>query len=175
MPRSAADQVWAAVGIRNHPAWSPDGRWLAFNAAIDGPSADVYVYDTSTNSIERLTDGPDQSVDLVWSPDSAYIVHGVADSLYYGYSGLGYGMLSAWAAPPDPDKPVLHLYDHVFHGYEYILGWLEDSRYLGILWTATRSATAGTRICARSTSRRGRVPICWPGATACAPSMPRRA
>ena len=129
--RSAADQVWAAVGVWNRPAWSPDGRWLAFNAAIDGPSADVYVYDTLTDTIERLTDGPDQSVDLAWSPDSAYIVHGVADSLYYGYSGLGYGMISAWAAPPDPDRPVLHLYDHVFHGYEYILGWLGDSRYLG--------------------------------------------
>jgi len=129
--RSAADQVWAAVGVWNRPAWSPDGRWLAFNAAIDGPSADVYVYDTSTDTIDRLTDGPDQSVDLAWSPDSAYIVHGVADSLYYGYSGLGYGMISAWAAPPDPDKPVLRLYDHAFHGYEYILGWLGDSRYLG--------------------------------------------
>jgi len=129
--RSAADQVWAAVGVWNRPAWSPDGRWLAFNAAIDGPSADVYVFDTSTYTIERLTDGPDQSVDLAWTPDSAYIVHGVADSLYYGYSGLGYGMISAWAAPPDADKPVLHLYDHVFHGYEYILGWLGDSRYLG--------------------------------------------
>lgn len=127
----AQTQVWAAVGVSNRPAWSPDGRWLAFNAAIDGPSADVYVYDTSTDRIERLTDGPDQSVDLAWSPDSAYIVHGVADSLYYGYSGLGYGMVSAWAAPPDPDKPVLHLYDHVFHGYEYILGWLGDRRYLG--------------------------------------------
>jgi hypothetical protein len=128
--RSAADQVWAAVGVWSRPAWSPDGRWLAFNAAIDGPSADVYVYDTATGEIERLTDGPDQSIDLAWSPDSAYIVHGSADSLYYGYSGLGYGMLGAWAAPPDPDKPVLHLYDHVFHGYEYNLGWLSDSRYL---------------------------------------------
>lgn len=129
--REAADQVWAAVGVWNRPAWSPDGRWLAFNAAIDGPSADVYVYDTISDSIERLTDGPAQSVDLAWSPDSAYIVHGVADSLYYRYSGLGYGMLSAWAAPPDPDKQVVRIYDHVFHGYEYILGWLDDGRYLG--------------------------------------------
>jgi hypothetical protein len=39
-------------------------------------------------------------------------------------------MVSAWAAPPDPDEPVLRLYDHVFHGYEYILGWLGDRRYL---------------------------------------------
>jgi len=125
------EQVWAAVGALNNLAWSPDARWLAFNAAIDGPSADVYVYDTSTEKIERLTDGPNQSTDLVWSPDGAYVVHNVVDSLYYRYSGLGYGMLGAWAAPPDPASSPIRLYDHVFHGFEEVLGWLDDSRYLG--------------------------------------------
>jgi hypothetical protein len=128
--RSTADQVWAAVGALNNIAWSPDGRLMAFNAAIDGPSADVYVYDTSTDKIERLTDGPDQSVDLAWSPDNGYIVHGVARSLYYNYSGLGYDMLGAWAVPPDPASSAIGLYDHAFHGYEEILGWLDDGRYL---------------------------------------------
>ena len=128
---SAADQVWAAVGLRNQLAWSSDGRRLAFNAAIDGPSADVYVYDTATDKIARLTDGPDQSTDLAWSPDDGYIVHGVAQSLYYGYSGLGYEMLGAWAASPDPARSPIHLFDHAFIGYEAILGWLDDGRYLG--------------------------------------------
>jgi hypothetical protein len=125
------EQVWAAVGLLNHLAWSSDGRLLAFNAAIDGPSADVYVYDTNTGKIARLTDGADQSTDLAWSPDDKYIVHGVARSLYYGYSGLGYDMLGAWAAQPDPAKPSVHLFDHAFLGYERILGWLNDSMYLG--------------------------------------------
>jgi hypothetical protein len=129
--QSAADQVWAAVGALNSLAWSPDARWLAFNAAIDGPSADVYVYDTSTERIERLTDGPNQSTDLVWSPDGSYVVHNVVDTLYYGYSGIGYGMLGAWAAVPDTGKPAIPLYDHAFLGFEHILGWLDDSRYLG--------------------------------------------
>lgn len=40
-------------------------------------------------------------------------------------------MLGAWAALPDPAKPAIHLFDHVFLGYEEILGWLNDSRYLG--------------------------------------------
>ncbi len=126
-----ATQVWAAVGLKNRLAWSSDGRWLAFNAAIEGPSADVYVYDTSNGRIERLTDGPDQSTDLAWSPDDGYIVHSVAQSLYYGYSGIGYDMLGAWAVPPDPAKSPLHLYDHAFLGFENILGWLDDGRYLG--------------------------------------------
>jgi hypothetical protein len=129
--RSAATQVWAAVGPKNQPAWSSDGRWLAFNAAIDGPSADVYLYDTSTARITRLTDGPAQSTDLAWSPNDSYIVHSVAQSLYYGYSGLGYEMLGAWAASPDPARSPIHLFDHSFIGYEAILGWLDDGRYLG--------------------------------------------
>ena len=126
-----ATQVWAAVGLKNRLAWSSDGRWLAFNAAIEGPSADVYVYDTTNGRIARLTDGPDQSTDLAWSPDHGYIVHSVARSLYYGYSGIGYDMLGAWAVPPDPAKSPLHLYDHAFLGFENILGWLDDARYLG--------------------------------------------
>jgi hypothetical protein len=60
----ALDQVWAAVGLLNQLAWSSDGRLLAFNTAIDGPSADVYLYDTTTGEIGRLTNGPDQSTDL---------------------------------------------------------------------------------------------------------------
>jgi hypothetical protein len=127
----AVTQVWAAVGLKNRLAWSSDGRWLAFNAAIEGPSADVYVYDTSNGRIARLTDGPDQSTDLAWSPDDGTIVHSVARSLYYGYSGIGYDMLGAWAVPPDPAKSPLHLYDHAFLGFEHILGWLDDGRYLG--------------------------------------------
>ncbi len=129
--RSAATQVWAAVGPKNQPAWSSDGRWLAFNAAIDGPSADVYVYDASTDRISRLTDGPDQSTDLAWSPEDGYIVHSVARSLYYGFSGIGYDMLGAWAVPPDPSKPAVNLFNHAFLGFEHLLGWLEDGRYLG--------------------------------------------
>lgn len=37
------------------PVWSPDGRYLAFLGAIEGPSSDVYVYDTATDRVQRLT------------------------------------------------------------------------------------------------------------------------
>jgi len=124
-----AEQVWAAVGIWNTMAWSSDGTMLAFNAAIDGPSADLYVYSTLDGSITRLTDGPSQSVDPIWSPDDAFILHGAADKLNYRYSGAGYDMLHVWAARPD-DSGVEKVFDHEFYGYERVLGWLDDSRYL---------------------------------------------
>jgi hypothetical protein len=124
-----AEQVWAAVGIWNTMAWSSDGTMLAFNAAFEGPSADLYVYSTLDGSITRLTDGPSQSVDPVWSPDDAFILHGAAEKLNYGYSGAGYDMLHVWAARPD-DSGVEKVFDHEFYGYESVLGWLDDTRYL---------------------------------------------
>ena len=35
--------------------WSPNGRYLAFSAAIDGEFADIYLLDTTENAIKRLT------------------------------------------------------------------------------------------------------------------------
>lgn len=55
--------------------WSPDGRYLAYTSAADGPSTDVYVYDTVSQVKRRLTDGPTQATLLAWSPDSQWIIH----------------------------------------------------------------------------------------------------
>jgi hypothetical protein len=124
-----AEQVWAAVGVWNTMAWSSDGTMLAFNASIDGPSADLYVYSILDGSITRLTDGPSQSVDPVWSPDDAFILHGAAVKLNWGYSGAGYDMLHVWAARPD-ESGVEKVFDHEFYGYERFIQWLDDTRYL---------------------------------------------
>jgi hypothetical protein len=128
--QARVEQVWAAVGVWNNMAWSSDGSMLAFNAAIDGPSADLYVYSTRDGSITRLTDGPSQSANPIWSPDDAFILHSAAEQLNYGYSGAGYDMLNVWAARPD-DSGVEKVFDHEFYGFERVLGWLDDTRYLG--------------------------------------------
>ncbi len=56
-------------GFLDTLAWSPDGRFLAYVAATDGPSADIYVYDTQTSEVRRITDGPNQPELLGWSPE----------------------------------------------------------------------------------------------------------
>ena len=71
-------QAIQAVGIEDGHAtylWSPDERYLAFVAALDDVSSDVYVLDTETMDIQRLTDGPNEAVLMGWSPDSRWVVH----------------------------------------------------------------------------------------------------
>ncbi len=51
------EQVKAAVTRPGSLAWSPQGDYLAFAAVLDGPSSDLYVMNTATNMIRRLTSG----------------------------------------------------------------------------------------------------------------------
>ena len=55
-------------------AWSPDGRFLAFTAALDNDSSDLYVYDTLNDRIERLNGVFTQNASPFWSPGSNWLV-----------------------------------------------------------------------------------------------------
>ncbi|RPI32711.1 MAG: hypothetical protein EHM70_08220 [Chloroflexota bacterium] len=82
----------SAASSYNHPApllnlvewdrqlffWSPDGRYLAFAAALDGPSADLHVYDVLDGTTQRLSEEPEQIIPMGWSPDGQWIVFMVA-------------------------------------------------------------------------------------------------
>lgn len=52
------------------PRWSPDGHWLAFLRAQDGP-AQVWLLPTTGGEPHRLTELPLGVAELTWSPDSA--------------------------------------------------------------------------------------------------------
>jgi hypothetical protein len=88
-----------SYGIQS-AAWSPDSRYLAFAGEMDGPSSDLYVFDTSRQSIRRLSDGPKNILavgyqSIYWSPDGKWIVYSS------GYE-VGAGMsVSFYAARPD--------------------------------------------------------------------------
>ena len=51
-----------------NPAWSPDGRSIAFSALIGGFN-DLYVYDLQANQLRRLTSDAFAELDPAWSPD----------------------------------------------------------------------------------------------------------
>ncbi|MGB8215091.1 MAG: hypothetical protein WCE68_16200 [Anaerolineales bacterium] len=70
-------KAFATYAIRDNPdvAWQPGaGRYLAFTGAIDGPTSDLYVYDTQTHATKQLTSGPSQAITPIWSPDGQYIL-----------------------------------------------------------------------------------------------------
>jgi hypothetical protein len=100
-------------------AWAPDGRSLAFMAAFEGPSSDLYVYSMEAGTVTRLTDGPSQGIRPLWSPDGRFILHFGVNTLG---TGAGYDMAGAWAARAD-DTEVRSLYDPSSSAEEVVLGW----------------------------------------------------
>ena len=57
------------------PAWSPDGKWLAFSFRNPGVGAvpDIFVMETAGNKVEQLTHHPGNDAAPSWSPDAEKI------------------------------------------------------------------------------------------------------
>ena len=70
-----APTVWGVTSLSINVSWSPDGRLMAFSAAPDGPSADLYLYDTQTDTFRRLTHHQNNPHVLGWSPDGKTIIY----------------------------------------------------------------------------------------------------
>jgi WD40 repeat protein len=61
--------------VQESPEWSPDGRYLAFSAASDGPDVNLYFYDAQADRIQQLTYQVHQARFRSWSPDGRYIIY----------------------------------------------------------------------------------------------------
>jgi hypothetical protein len=130
-PTSANSFATYAIRDYDSLAWQPgDGRLLAFVGAMNGPTADLYLYDTQTREITQLTDGPSQAVLPVWSPDGQYILHyGVSWVPPFGGAiGSANRLDGLWAVrisdgelitQPKPEGSVPHF-----------VGWQDDSYYI---------------------------------------------
>jgi len=117
---------------RHQPLWSPDGRFLAFSAARDGLSSDVYVYDAQEDEIRRLTDEPEQVMLLDWSPDGRWIIY--SQAIYFipnTFSSSGYSAMSVWAVSIDGEGPK-ELYKNPESPWyeEQILGWVSSTTFI---------------------------------------------
>lgn len=59
------------------PAWSPDGKQIAFTSGRDGSQeeSEVYVMDADGSKPRRLTNRPGIDAFPVWSPDGSKIAY----------------------------------------------------------------------------------------------------
>jgi TolB protein len=62
----------AQGGINNWPAFSPDGRHIAFGSSRDG-TFDLYVMNGDGGGVRRLTNSPGLDARPAWSPDGRRI------------------------------------------------------------------------------------------------------
>ena len=67
------------LGYDNNPAYSPDGKWLAFNsmqtAGFESDRNRIILFERATGVARELTKGLDQNANNIqWAPDSASIV-----------------------------------------------------------------------------------------------------
>ena len=69
-----AFEALKAVTRSDSLAWSPSGRFLAFTAALNNDSSDLYVYDTLNNRVERLNGLFTHNASPFWSPGGNWLV-----------------------------------------------------------------------------------------------------
>lgn len=150
------DAVFQAQMVYGTGEWSPDGQKLAFEGGMDSDNSDLYVYDSASGSVTRMTTGPALDFGPSWSPDGKYIVHFGAGT--FG-SGAGYDMRGAWATFVG-NKSTYDLYPlDPKSGMETALGWLDAKTVL--VYSFYASCTVGKLRAVHVES--GKTTTWWPG------------
>ena len=133
--RVAATDAGIAITLKDTARWSPDGQHLAFVGAIDGPSADLYVYDVQNQKIKRLSDGPGQVAQIFWSPDSQRIVFEEVTDFGIG-AGYTLKAKAVWTAAPDGSGATRLYTAPAYSGNEVFVAWSAPDTMVVYTWTA---------------------------------------
>ena len=145
-------EVVRAMSEVSSLAWPPDGQRLAFIGAMDGPSADLYVYTLADRSVTRLSDLDVQAIHPTWSPDGRWIVYVGVGSLG---TGAGYDVRGVWAAAADGSELKL-LYEPQ-SGDEVWVAWTGPDTLMLYSW----EASCGPNSLRELTVGAGEVQVVW--------------
>ena len=71
------------LGRGEEPAWSPDGRWIAYIQRDSTRTKDIWVKQVDGNKVIRLTQTPTkQETSPRWSPDGQFLLFGMREAGY---------------------------------------------------------------------------------------------
>ena len=79
--RGNRDAAAVESGLVGHPAFSPDGRWLAFDKRSEGGKPDIWLRDLRRGVSSRFTTAPEGDYAPLFSPDG--------ESLFFGREAEG--------------------------------------------------------------------------------------
>jgi WD40 repeat protein len=125
-----AFEVIGALQFSDSLAWSPDGSRLAFVAARDGDSADVYLFNRSDNSVVRLTEEAGHATALHWSPDGLLLQYISVNS--FG-TGAGFSMEGLWVYDFQGNQ-IQRLEMSESSGEDFLV-WTDASHFLISSWS----------------------------------------
>ena len=80
----SAQRLTVHVGIERFPAFSPEGKWLAFSGTYDG-NEDVFVIPATGGEPRRLTFNPASDQVCGWTPDGSVVFRSRSESPNYTY------------------------------------------------------------------------------------------
>jgi hypothetical protein len=123
--RDSVDVNWGIMNIRDgfrHLDWSPDSRYLAFPAMIDGNSTDVYLLDMDTGILERKEKEYLNVSNIEWSPDSKQILFNNIEPL----SSAPSITTSYWVVRADQSGPTRLLENQCG-----VFSWISEREFIG--------------------------------------------
>ena len=126
-----------------HPvSWTRDGQIAVFSAALDGASADLYLYRPEGGSLTRLNQRFQQDFSPLWSPDQDWIVFQEVNS-YATISTWKISMVGALSMPNGAITRYLHIPRDTGYWERYV-GWM-SALYL-LSYTPTESGALDLRL-----------------------------
>jgi hypothetical protein len=133
-PRWEYEMVYQTV-LAGNPvlAWSDDDRLLTFTAALDGPSSDLYLYDSVLEKATRLTREAENVSLLGWSPKGDRVVYATVSQPVISHGGIsGFIVSGVHSIRPDGAQRRLLYQDG---NIEIVLGWLSDQTFAVQSWS----------------------------------------
>jgi len=135
----AARRLTSHAGLESNPKFSPDGKWIAFNAAYDG-SNDIFVIPATGGEPKRLTFEPGSEIMKEWTPDSKKIAYVTSSGNFTNR------MARLWFVPVDGGIPertdIAEAYDVSFNADGSKMAYNRKNSHL-FNWRRYRGGTQG--------------------------------
>ena len=121
-------------------AWSPNGRYLAFNGALDIQSSDLYIYDTLNDHVVRLNGLYTQNGAPFWTPLGNFLISqefGEFEQEARSWQSL---YVTSIQVPGFNDQNTLYFPDSESQN-EVFIGWLNSQTFISYTQTPSGPET----------------------------------
>ena len=82
--RGDIERVTQSYSREGDPAWSPDGKWIAFISDKSGRE-EVWMAHEDSTGLKMLSEGDGEKSNIQWSPDSKALIYSGSDHKLYRY------------------------------------------------------------------------------------------